>query len=83
MLDDAAYAQARLTLPATTGCCSTATGWSSGGAATSPPAWSRLRVGRRLGARAEPHQLLDDVLAAMDPPDADDVTLLAVARTAT
>jgi serine phosphatase RsbU (regulator of sigma subunit) len=32
-------------------------------------------------ARTEPHQLLDDVLTALNPPDDDDVTLLAVGRT--
>jgi hypothetical protein len=31
-------------------------------------------------ARPLPDELLDDVLAALDPPGDDDVTLLAVAR---
>jgi chemotaxis family two-component system sensor kinase Cph1 len=32
-------------------------------------------------ASSDPERMLDDVLARLDPPDADDVTLLAVART--
>jgi hypothetical protein len=35
-----------------------------------------------LAAAAAPHELLDDVLTELRPPDSDDVTAVAVARTA-
>ena len=81
VLDDGALRRgAPASSPATTGCCSTATAWSSAARSGLSGGLDELRKAVAAGP-VEPHALLDAVLAALNPPGTDDVTLLGVART--
>jgi serine phosphatase RsbU (regulator of sigma subunit) len=81
VLDDATYAQAAFTLAAADRLLLYSDGLIERRRSDLASGLDRLRSAVATAA-AEPERLLDDVLAAMAPSDADDVTLLAVARTA-
>jgi serine phosphatase RsbU (regulator of sigma subunit) len=81
MLDDAVYAEARFPLAGTDRLLLYSDGLVERRRSDLAAGLDRLRSAA-AAARAEPEALLDDVLTALDPPGDDDVTLLAVARTA-
>jgi light-regulated signal transduction histidine kinase (bacteriophytochrome) len=80
MLHDATYAQARLTLAGADRLLLYSDGLVERRRSDLAVGLDRLRSAVAAAA-AEPEQLLDDVLATMDPSGDDDVTLLAVSRT--
>jgi serine phosphatase RsbU (regulator of sigma subunit) len=80
MLDDARYAEARFTLAGADRLLLYSDGLVERRGSDLAAGLDRLRS-VVAAAAGEPERLLDDVLAAFDPPDTDDVTLLAVART--
>jgi two-component system, chemotaxis family, sensor kinase Cph1 len=80
VLDDATYAQASFTLAAADRLLLYSDGLVERRRSDLATGLDRLRSVVATAA-GEPERLLDDVLAGMDPPDVDDVTLLAVART--
>jgi serine phosphatase RsbU (regulator of sigma subunit) len=80
MLDDATYAQAAFTLAGADRLLLYSDGLVERRRRDLAVGLDRLRSAVAT-ASAEPEQMLDDVLTALDPPGDDDVTLLAVART--
>ncbi len=80
MLDDARYAEARFTLAGADRLLLFSDGLVERRGSDLAAGLDRLRS-VVAAAASEPERLLDDVLAGLDPPDTDDVTLLAVART--
>ena len=80
VLGDARYAQARFTLAGADRLLLYSDGLVERRGSDLAAGLDRLRSLVAAGA-GEPETLLDDVLTALDPPDTDDVTLLAIART--
>jgi serine phosphatase RsbU (regulator of sigma subunit) len=80
MLDDATYAQAAFTLGGADRLLLYSDGLVERRGSDIAAGLDALRSAVAAAA-GEPERLLDDVLAALDPPGDDDVTLLAVART--
>jgi light-regulated signal transduction histidine kinase (bacteriophytochrome) len=80
VLDDARYTQARFTLAGADRLLLYSDGLVERRGSDLAAGLDLLRSLVAAGA-GEPETLLDDVLTALDPPDTDDVTLLAIART--